>query len=339
MLELVPQFLYDRQFYRRVWVTEGAQPKSFGKLAIFLLYQPDGLAPSTNQTIKHLAAKGYAVVAVSNAAICQDAREELRASLALLVERPNYGHDFGGYRDGLRVVLDRGMVPARLLLLNDSIWFPLSAHETLLTEMEDATDGLTGPVYERKTGRRHAGHFESYMMMIGREGLTSPAFLRFWQSYRLSSTRRKVLARGEKGFSRALLDAGVPSKVLASRQAFAAAIEKASSEFLVNAIRYAEHDSDQLERRRRSLLGLSIDDGRTADLIRAHIHEVSRTTSIQEAFPLASMQIFNLPFLKKRQTGSSVAMRRAFLRAVDAGLLDEPDPQVLLEIRNLTPPV
>ncbi|MDP2082582.1 MAG: rhamnan synthesis F family protein [Pseudotabrizicola sp.] len=213
LFEAVPQRLHDHQFYRHVRVTEGKQPVQQGKLAVYLLFQPHGLLPSTHLTVRHLVKKEYSVVAVSNAPLSEQAREELLSSVALLVERPNYGHDFGGYRDGLRVVRDRGIFPSRLLLLNDSVWFPLSSSETLLEELEHATEGLTGPMFERKMGRSHAGHFESYMMMVGHQGLTSLAFSNFWQSYRMSSTRRKVLLRGEKGFSRALLDQGVPSKV------------------------------------------------------------------------------------------------------------------------------
>ncbi|MDZ4067926.1 MAG: rhamnan synthesis F family protein, partial [Tabrizicola sp.] len=199
LFEILPQRHHDHHFNRRVRVTEGMQPGKHEKLAIQLLYQPDGLLPSTHLTLSHLARKDYAVVAVSNAPLSDKDRKELLSSVTLLIERPNYGHDFGGYRDSLRVVQDRGLTFSRLLLLNDSIWFPLSSNETLLAEMEQGTDGLTGPVFESKPGRRHAGHFESYMMMVGPQGLASPAFSRFWQSYRVSSTRRKVIARGEKG--------------------------------------------------------------------------------------------------------------------------------------------
>ena len=337
LFEAVPQRLHDHQFYRHVRVTEGKQAIQQGKLAIYLLYQPHGLLPSTHLTVSHLAKKNYSVVAVSNAPLSEQAREELLSAVALLVERPNYGHDFGGYRDGLRVLRDRDIVPSRILFLNDSVWYPLSASETLLEELEHATEGMTGPMFERKLGRSHSGHFESYMMMVGHQGLTSPAFSNFWQSYRMSSTRRKVLLRGEKGFSRALLDEGVPSKVLASRQAFADAIENASGKFLEEAINYAEHDSPHHEQRRRSLLSMNSAEGGNMSLIRDHILDVSKTASIQEAFPLASMRIFNLPFLKKRQTATSVAMRRVYLRAIDNGLLGEPDPQILREIQDLTP--
>ncbi|WP_431299526.1 rhamnan synthesis F family protein [Tabrizicola sp. BL-A-41-H6] len=337
LVEAVPQFLYDRQFYRHVRVTEGRHTPTNGKLALHILFQPAGLLPSTFLTVSHLAKKDYSVVAVSNAPLSQKDREDLLSSVALLVERPNYGHDFGGYRDGLRVVQDRGITPSRLLLLNDSIWFPLSSNETLLSELEHGTEGLTGPMFERKAGRRHAGHFESYMMMVGHRGLASPAFSDFWRGYQVSSTRRKVLARGEKGFSRALLDAGVPSKVFGSRHAFAEAIEGASTKFLQEAITYAEHDNPQHEQRRKSLVGLISAQAPNQKLIRDHILDVARTASLQEAFPLASMRIFNLPLLKKRQIASSVAMRRAYLKAVDDGFLDEPDQQILREIRSLTP--
>lgn len=337
LLDAVPQFLHDRQFYNIVKVTEGDRTLSNSKLAVYLLYQPGSLLSSTSFTVRHLVEKGYGVIAVSNAPLLDKDRKTLLSSVSLLIERPNYGYDFGGYRDALRVLRDRQASFSRLLLLNDSIWFPLQKSETLLAEMEQATVGLTGPMFERKSGRRHAGHFESYMLMIGPEALAAPAFAQFWSNYRVSSVRRKVLARGEKSFSRALLDKRVSTAILASRQRFTEAIAEQTGPFLQRAVLYAEHDTPEQQAIRRSLLELNCDDFDAQERFRAHIIEVARRGNIQEHFPFAAMSIFNLPFLKKRQSKISITMRRAYLRAISDGMLPCPDELILREILSLTP--
>ena len=62
------QARHDRDFARRVRVTAGVRPPG-RRIAVYLLYQPGGIAASTLLTCEHLAAQGYAVLAVSNAPV------------------------------------------------------------------------------------------------------------------------------------------------------------------------------------------------------------------------------------------------------------------------------
>jgi hypothetical protein len=74
ILEIFPQWLHDRNFAKNVCVTEGVIPLQ-KKIVICPLFQPDGLHPSTFLTVKHLAQKGYGIVAVSN---CKLADKDLK---------------------------------------------------------------------------------------------------------------------------------------------------------------------------------------------------------------------------------------------------------------------
>lgn len=190
------QARYDVAFHDNVSISDGSNPMR-SKACVFLIYQPDGLALSTFQTLSHLEDNGYAVLAVSNAPLSASDRSALLNRCSLLLERPNYGYDFGGYRDGIRVIRERDYGLERLLILNDSIWFPLVENDTLLAELEKKTAGLTGPVFERKEGRSHAGHFESYMMLAGSEALSHPVFDAYWTAYPISDRRHRVLKEGE----------------------------------------------------------------------------------------------------------------------------------------------
>jgi hypothetical protein len=150
---------HDRRFNERVRLHPGGLREQV-KIALYLVFSPGGIPASTIATCRFLDAHGYAPFVVSNAPLSGADLDALRAVSWQVVTRPNYGYDFGGYRDGVKLLAELGVAPQRLVILNDSIWFPLSASCGLLERMEQAGP-VTGPMYERKEGRRHEGHFES----------------------------------------------------------------------------------------------------------------------------------------------------------------------------------
>ena len=94
------QKLYDRNFEKNIKLYQGI--RNLGKqVAVFLIYQPRGLADSIYLTVDHLVASGFEVVIVSNCPLASADLEKLYLRTALVVERPNFGYDFGGYRDAV----------------------------------------------------------------------------------------------------------------------------------------------------------------------------------------------------------------------------------------------
>ncbi len=90
---------HDAALDRGFPITEGTlQPGT--KLALVLCWQPRGLAGSFFNLLDHLVASGYTPFVVSNAAFSDADRQALRSRIWRAVERPNFGYDFGGYRDG-----------------------------------------------------------------------------------------------------------------------------------------------------------------------------------------------------------------------------------------------
>jgi hypothetical protein len=62
----------------------------------------------------------------------------------MIVERPNFGYDFGGYRDGVWLIGKLGLRPREVLFLNDSVWFPILKNATLLAEMRATSQDYVG---------------------------------------------------------------------------------------------------------------------------------------------------------------------------------------------------
>jgi len=325
---------HDFRFDARVTAHRGEAPLG-KKIAILLIYQPKYVANSVRFTISHLVANDYSVVIVANGGMRSEAIQTMLQDVAMVVVRPNFGHDFGGYRDGLKVIGGHLIKAKSLLLINDSIWFPLRSDDDLIRRMEAATTGLSGPMFECKANRRHKGHFESYMLYFGIEAITSQAFITYWKRYKITKVRRKVLRHGEKGLSRALLDAGVPSSILCSRQAFMSDIEEADRAFLRTTLTYAILQHPEEDRPRIDLLS-EMDAGMFCDGARRFILRHAAKGNVQELFPYAAMTAFDLPFLKKRKKIQTQLMRTAYMQAVSDGQLPPADQAIAEEIMHAT---
>lgn len=254
------------------------------------------------------------------------------------MERLNFGYDFGGYRDGLRLLEEQGLDPDWLLILNDSIWFPLHEDETMVARMEASGSPFLGAMYELKGNRVHRSHYESYFFLVARKARQSAAFRDYWRDYLMSSTKRKVLQRGEKGFSQAMFAGGFPPSGLASRQAFLAHVASADDSWLRKTLDYAAYSEASRAEERRVILALP--DGEAFRLrAREHIRRASAGGTYHDTFYWGAAVLFGLSFMKKRNRAQTVEMRRQYLRAVDAGDLPRPLPVMLAEIRASVPEV
>lgn len=175
-----------------------------GKVAIFLIYQPKGVPPSILSTLRWLSANGYAPLIVANSPISEVDRLALSALSWRIFERPNFGYDFGGYRDGILLLNSWGAEIDRLLILNDSVWMPTRGDSTLLERLEAAGADLVGGTMHasviQRMGRRPR-HLESYLYLLRQNVVQSPSFLRFWQQFSSSSHKDNALRRGERRFT------------------------------------------------------------------------------------------------------------------------------------------
>lgn len=214
------QWLYDRAAHRNERLTQGRLPLT-GRVAVLVLYQPRGIAASLRLTLDHLAAEGWSVLAVSNAALSDADRTLLQEKAALVLERPNVGYDFGAYRAGVRRLELLGHRPERLILMNDSTWFPLREGDDTLRRMEALGVGMAGHIFKTE-GTPENDHVESHLLMFDAKALAHPALTAFWRDYLMSSDRVLTIRHGEKGLTRAARDAGLGPSGLIDRETMVA---------------------------------------------------------------------------------------------------------------------
>ena len=257
----------------------------------------------------------------------------------MIAERPNVGYDFGGYRDGVRLMREAGVAPEALVLLNDSIWWPVFPGDDMLARMERAGSDLVGTVHHRPRARRGSArvrYLHSYFYWFGAAAAASQAFARFWDGYRLSGLKYDAIRRGELRLTQALADGGLTVGALWSGDALLARLDGSDAATVETTLRYAtfKHDAARIEAER-----LLAEPGRGADwharatgLLAAMFAEAE----FQVAAPWAALRLEGMGYVKKSLSEPATSqyhrMRDAVLAAVAAGDLPRPVPAVEAEI-------
>jgi Rhamnan synthesis protein F len=337
------QRAHDRRRSEILDVENGQVPVR-QKIALYLLYQPKGLLASTLLTCQHFVAKGYAPLVVSNTPLSREDRDRLNALCWKSVIRPNYGYDFGGYRDGILSLSDWSISPDRLIILNDSVWFPIGPGETLIDRMEAMDADLVGAVIHpamtrRRNSTKRRPFLESYFYLANRQALTHPGFARFWQRFRVSSNKYNAVYRGERGFSHAMANAGLRVDGVLDPDKLLAALETADDLVLRKTLTYAAYTDEDFRAENATLVEQKTSaDWRASTL--AHFRRVVERRSFHASFPYASILLLGTPYIKKgtgtflKRTYGTLhsVMRRQYLAAVRAADLPSPFPEVLAEI-------
>jgi lipopolysaccharide biosynthesis protein len=209
------------------------------------------------------------------------------------VVRPNYGYDFGGYRDGLLSLGDWRVVPERLLILNDSIWFPICSSDTLIDRLEALETDIGGAVIhpamqrQRFSTKRRAFH-KSYYYLLNKTALFHPAFDQYWRKFRVSSNKYNAVYRGERGFSHAIERAGLRLRGVLSPDALFDAVAAADDDVLRKTLTYAAYTDPDFIAENGTLLASAMSRNWRADTF-DHIRRVITRRSFHASFPYATM--------------------------------------------------
>ncbi|WP_375570055.1 rhamnan synthesis F family protein [Seohaeicola saemankumensis] len=219
-LTFVP--LYDFRKSRLMRVTQGALPQG-REIAVYLIFAPDGVQGSHLHMLSELARAGISPLVVSNLPLSDADRASLCACAWRVIERPNVGYDFGGYRDGILSIADLLPTLDRLWILNDSAWLvdqtpswfdearamgrdfagSVSNYGIAKIDIQDHTE----IVWQFNPAHRKF-HYVSNGWCIGAAILRDPAFLRFWKRLQIRHSKQLTVRRGEIGFSQWVIRRG-----------------------------------------------------------------------------------------------------------------------------------
>lgn len=298
------------------------------KVALVLVYQPSGIAASTLTTCAWLSSAGYAPLVVSNAPISPVDRHRLSEVVWRAVERPNFGYDFGGYRDGLTCLEQWGVAPDELLILNDSVWLPVLPKTDILDRLSTHPADVVGTILRT---RGAVQFLESYLYRLNRKALTHPSFRAFWSQLRLTSNKYHVIRRGERGFSEAMRAAGLQVQGIYDDAKLAGLIARQDDTFLRQMLRRAAYIDASFSAERDNLLQDNGPEWR--DEVLAHVARVLDKRLGYSSFPYAMVILTGYPLLKKSAEPVSRSWRLAHLAAVEEGALPRPSDDILAEAR------
>lgn len=339
------QLIYDQTASMRVHFKEGVLPLQ-RRVAVFVLFQPGSLSRSTFLTLDHLTSNKWSPVVITNAPLNDANFHEVEKRSAVVISRPNVGYDFGAYREGIRFLSRIGKDVDRLLLLNDSTWFPVREADTTLARMEASSADMQGQIFKTEsTEKRGRDHLESHLLMFGKDAIEHPAFSRFWNSYLMSDDRTSTVARGEKALSQAMLNSGLQVEGLLSRERLLELLEKLDDEEFLMVMRNVVHHREDIHMPFAKLAQREQLNPKSRTEFLGWVGEVlsnSRQHLLSATFIYPAMRYGNMGFIKKANDRRFHLARRKVLELEGTGLIEKLDPTVRGEIEDAvsvwTPP-
>lgn len=311
-----------------------------GKIAVYLVFQPLGLKPSTLLTLEHLERKGYSTFLVSNALLMP---EDIALALPFcwkIMQRPNFGYDFGGYQDAVLTVMDSSDRIHQLLILNDSIWFPLHHDCDFLDHMEACEAGFVGafqlePTRDKnKMKGKKRPFMGSFFWHFKQPVLLNPAFMKFWKNYKATSSKYATIRRGERRFTHDLLDAGITGKGMYSRIQFDNWVMNTAGPDLCTTLQELCTADPVLATKKNALLASYKESAQWDMEARNMALKITQSQNIMATAPIYMVRNMKLPFLKKSNDEANLlalkALNNFFKKHPDAI-----DKRILNEIQKL----
>lgn len=329
LIEPPRQWLYDLRSEREErWLT--GERALTERVAVLVLFQPKGLAGSVQLTLDHLMAEGWSVIVVSNAPLSVSDAAMVTNRAAKLLQRPNVGYDFGGYRAGLALLASIGHQPERLILMNDSVWFPLREGDDTLRRMEASCAAMTGHIFKTEV-KKGQDHLESHLLMVSTEALKHPAWAQFWDCFLMSDDRVTTIRRGEKGLSQTLISAGLNVKGLIARDSFLECLgalgEPALRDVMADVVHHRADAQSLCDELSQSYTWR----GEFLDWV-SGVLENSRQHLISATFVAPAMWLCRIGFVKKTRDSRFHLARLKVLELEEAGRIEPLHPQVRAEI-------
>ena len=221
------RMLYVRRAYdlSRVWKTRLhiGQQAAAGEIGIYVIFPKDGVLPSHVSALKDMIQAGVAPFVVSNLPLNAEDLERLLPYSWRIMERPNFGYDFGGYRDAVLELAPRLQELNYLWIINDSTWFvpqPRSWFDCardLGVDCCGATSNFAMPrtdperfrdiSWNFRTDHRNF-HYASYALGIGPKILRDSAFLKYWKKLEIRNDKTRTVRRGEIGLTQWVIKRG-----------------------------------------------------------------------------------------------------------------------------------
>jgi hypothetical protein len=338
----VSRWLYDpvrRLFYDltsrwRLSMTAGALPLT-DRVAVFVIYQPGGLPASIYLTLDHLRQNRFSALVVSNGPLRDEDRATLARNAAIVMERPNVGYDFGAYRDGIRHLWSLKHDLSRLVLMNDSTWFPLRRDDDSLARMEALEADLAGHILKRAS--KKFDHVESHLLMFSERALSNPAIRSFWSNYVMSNSRDSTIIIGEVAITQLALTIGFLVQGLLGREQILTLLSILSEDELLDCLTHLSLTTRESKYQQERLLSAARSGLEWREAFIAWASEelmTSREHFVSTSFIDVAVRLGKMGFLKKSRDPRFHFARCALIRSVENGRIDPIESVIFEEVKS-----
>jgi hypothetical protein len=189
-----------RRAFSPLRMEDGARPATDPKLvAMYVHYSASGrISEMVRIQVESLRQSGFAVVFITMATNISEADWQSTARhCAVMVQRRNFGLDFGAWRDLMPEIRRRWQVPEELLLANDSVLGPIYPLSPIMDAMRSSGDGLYGLSESLQGGP----HLQSYMLLARGRPVVQD-LMRFLETLPISHSNWLLVQLGEMRLAR-----------------------------------------------------------------------------------------------------------------------------------------
>ena len=169
-------------------------------ILLLALYQRGQLRPDLLNLLTAAKESGLYVIGVNTQKV--DHPNQLQDVIDCYIERPNFGRDFGSYKQGFQKILNGGWDHRcqRLLMLNDSVFYSQTNLASFLEQLIHSDSEVIGATENHEIEH----HLGSFCIAYSGSILRNPKFQAFWKKYRNTDVRQQVIKRGEMNLSKTL---------------------------------------------------------------------------------------------------------------------------------------
>jgi hypothetical protein len=172
--------------------------------AIFAIYEKGNIRNDVMRALEVLADLNYSIILVNSRKLNEESRVKISKVVFSYIERPNYGRDFGSYKDGFLWLYkkhrDKYLAADRLLFLNDSVYYSRNSLSEFFKLLRDnSVDALGATInHDRYT------HIGSFCLSVGPAIIARDEFVDYWKKYRKTDLRPNTIKNGELKLSRTI---------------------------------------------------------------------------------------------------------------------------------------
>lgn len=198
------RYYFCHQFKKKIHVLTPQQlhPGNHEEiLAIFAIYQIKALSSLIKRSITYLVKHKIKIMIVAPHTINQEDLLFLEKNHCIVLQRENFGRDFGSYKYGILHLINNSHLLQpfkKILLVNDSIIFPVKELDSQLEIILNCPESVIGLIENYE----HHWHIGSYFILFKKEIFLHPNFIYFWKKYKPYSSRFHAINKGEVNLSK-----------------------------------------------------------------------------------------------------------------------------------------